>query len=202
MPNRNIILIQPILDIAAMTQPSDFENESTPPQSKKSLPVILWVVAGLGCGCFGLILLGIIAAIALPSFLTSANKARQAEAKNNVGAMVRGQQAYQLEKGNFSQSIQDLGIVIQPETENYRYQIVPQSDKKSVMVTAQAKRETLKSYTGAVFIIKKDEKARTIAGICESDSPTTTPPTMPNVVSNGTNSVECPPGSRSLGNMQ
>lgn len=185
-----------------MTQPSDFENESTPPQSKKSLPVILWVVAGLGCGCFGLILLGIIAAIALPSFLNQANKARQAEAKNYVGSMLRAQQAYQIEKGTFSQSIQDLGLSIQPETENYRYQIVPQSGNKSVMITAQAKTEMLKSYTGAVFVIKKGQEARTIAGICESDSPTTTPPAMPNVVSNGTNSVECPPDSSPLGNMQ
>ncbi|HEY9597601.1 MAG TPA: type IV pilin-like G/H family protein, partial [Cyanophyceae cyanobacterium] len=181
---------------------SDFENEPTPAQSKKSLPVILWVVAGLGCGCFGLILIGIIAAIALPSFLNQANKAKQAEAKNYVGSLIRAEQAYQLEKGTFSPSIKDLGIGIEPETLNYRYQIEAQSDKKSVMITAQAKTETLKSYTGAVFIIKKGEEATTIGGICESDSPTTTPPAMPNVVSNGTNSVECAPGSRSLGNMQ
>lgn len=185
-----------------MTQSSDFENEPTPPQSKKSLPLILWIVGGLGCGCFGLILLGIIAAIVLPSFLGQVNKAKQVEAKNYVGSMIRAEQAYQLEKGTFSQSLKDLGIGIQPETENYRYQIVPQSDQKSVMVTAQAKGAGLKSYTGAVFIIKKGKEATTIAGICESDTPTTTPPAMPNVVSNGTNSVECPPGSRSLGNMQ
>jgi len=179
-----------------MTQPSDFEENPIPSQSKSSVPIIVWIFGCLGCGFFGFILLGIIAAIALPSFLSQANKARQAEARSLVGAMTRAQQAYHLEKGTFSNSIEGLGIGIRPETENYRYQIVSQPNNQNVMITAQAKGQTLKSYTGAVFAIKKGEAVTTVTGICETDRPTSTPPTMPKLTSNGLASVECPPGSQ------
>jgi type II secretory pathway pseudopilin PulG len=181
-----------------MTQPSDFEENPIPSQSKSSVHRILWIFGCLGCGFLGFIFLGIIAAIALPSFLSKANKARQAEARTFVGAMTRAQQAYHLEKGTFSNSIEGLGIGIRPETENYRYQIVSQPNNQNVMITAQAKRQSLKSYTGAVFAIKKGETVTTITGICETDNPTTTAPTMPKLTSNGLQSVECPPGSQSV----
>ncbi|HIK54809.1 MAG TPA: prepilin-type N-terminal cleavage/methylation domain-containing protein, partial [Synechococcales cyanobacterium M55_K2018_004] len=45
-----------------------------------------------------IIIIGILSAIALPSFLNQANKARQSEASTYVGSMNRGQQAYYLEK--------------------------------------------------------------------------------------------------------
>jgi type IV pilus assembly protein PilA len=180
-----------------MTQPSDFEQEPLPPESKSSIPTVLLILGGLGCGCFGLIvLLGIISAIALPSFLTQASKAKEAEARSNVGAMTRAQQAYHLEKGSFSNSIEGLSLGIRPETENYRYQIVPQPGSKSVMMTAQAKSETLKSYTGAVFAINKGGEVTTVTGICVSDRAATTPPAMPKLSSDGSGSVECPPGSK------
>ncbi|AFZ16870.1 type IV pilin-like G/H family protein [Allocoleopsis franciscana] len=181
-----------------MTQPSDFETPPGQAESKKSFPIILWIIGGLGCGCFGLIILGIIAAIALPSFLNQANKARQAEARNNVHSMVRGQQAYHIEKGTFSKSIEELGLGIRPETENYRYQIVPQAGNKSVMITAQAKDALLKSYTGAVFTTKKGQEVATVSGICETMTPSTTPPAMPKFTANQSSPVECPPGSQPL----
>lgn len=182
-----------------MTHSSDFENEPVPSESKSSIPTILLILGGVGCGCFGLLLLlGIISAIALPSLLSQANKAKQAEAKQYVGSILRGQQAYQLEKGIFSKSIEELGVGIKPETVNYRYQIVPQAGNKSVMITAQAKTATLKSYTGAVFAIKKGQDVVTVGGVCESDTLTTTPPAMPKFTGNESNPVECPPGSKVL----
>jgi type II secretory pathway pseudopilin PulG len=48
-----------------------------------------------------IIIIGILAAIALPSFLNQANKAKQSEAKTYVGSMNRGQQAYFLENDTF-----------------------------------------------------------------------------------------------------
>lgn len=182
-----------------MTQSSDFENEPVPSESKSPIPTVLLILGGVGCGCFGLfILLGIISAIALPSLLSQGNKAKQAEAKQYVGSILRGQQAYQLEKGTFSKSIEELGVGINPETVNYRYQIFPQAGNKSVMITAQAKTTTLKSYTGAVFAIKKGQDVVTVTGICETDTPTTTPPAMPKFTGNESNPV-CPSGSKSLG---
>lgn len=182
-----------------MTQPSDFETPPGQAESKKSFPTILLIIGGLGCGCFGLIIiLGILAAIALPSFLMQANKARQAEARNNVHSMVRGQQAYHIEKGTFSKSIEELEVGIRPETENYRYQIVPQAGNKSVMITAQAKDAMLKSYTGAVFTTKKGQDVATVSGVCETATPSITPPAMPKFTANESSPVECPPGSQLL----
>ena len=70
-----------------------------------------------------IIIIGILAAIALPSFLNQANKARQSEAKSSVGALNRAQQAYYLEKSQFSSSIELLGLGITTTTENYVYNI-------------------------------------------------------------------------------
>jgi type IV pilus assembly protein PilA len=47
------------------------------------------------------IIIGILAAIALPSMLNQASKARVAGAQNAVGAVNRAQQAYRLENANF-----------------------------------------------------------------------------------------------------
>lgn len=68
-----------------------------------------------------IIIIGILAAIALPSFLNQANRARQTEAVTNVGAINRGQQAYILEEDFFSNSISALGIGIKVESESYEF---------------------------------------------------------------------------------
>lgn len=47
------------------------------------------------------IIIGVLAAIALPNLLNQVAKGRQAEAKNNLGAINRAQQAYRLEKATF-----------------------------------------------------------------------------------------------------
>ena len=66
-----------------------------------------------------IIIIGILAAIALPSFLNQANKARQTEATTNVGAINRGQQAYVLEEAHFADRVSALGIGIKVESKNY-----------------------------------------------------------------------------------
>ncbi|MBW4493358.1 MAG: hypothetical protein KME26_09805 [Oscillatoria princeps RMCB-10] len=67
---------------------------------------------------------GILAVIALPSLLGQTPKAKQVEARNTIGAINRAQQAYQLEKGVFADSIEKLDLGIRRETTNYRYQII------------------------------------------------------------------------------
>ncbi|NJN73795.1 MAG: prepilin-type N-terminal cleavage/methylation domain-containing protein [Limnothrix sp. RL_2_0] len=68
-----------------------------------------------------IIIIGILSAIALPAFLNQANKARQSEAKQALGAINRGQQAYYLEKQLFSSNVFGLGLGLQLATENYSY---------------------------------------------------------------------------------
>ena len=131
---------------------------------------------------------------------TSENKAREAEGRQNLGAMNRSQQAYYLENSKFAPEIKELGIGINPETENYRYQVLPQANQnQSVMMTAQAQRPRLRSYTGAVFVVKTNGEDLTFAGICETDEPSSTPPAMPTAPRNGTSEIQCPAGSKLLG---
>ena len=47
------------------------------------------------------IIIGVLAAVALPNLLGQVAKGRQAEAKNNLGAINRAQQAHRLEEGTF-----------------------------------------------------------------------------------------------------
>ncbi|MDJ0706363.1 MAG: type IV pilin-like G/H family protein [Leptolyngbyaceae cyanobacterium MO_188.B28] len=68
-----------------------------------------------------IIIIGILAAIALPSFLNQASKARQAEAKQTLGAVVRGQQAYRLENPTFADEIAKLALGVKSQTKNYNY---------------------------------------------------------------------------------
>jgi prepilin-type N-terminal cleavage/methylation domain-containing protein len=47
------------------------------------------------------IIIGVLAAVALPNLLGQVSKGRQAEAKTNLGALNRAQQTYRLEKASF-----------------------------------------------------------------------------------------------------
>lgn len=125
--------------------------------------------------------------------------ARQSIARNNVGAMNRGQQAYHLETTKFSAELEKLGIGLSPETEYYTYRIVATDDRR-VINFARAKQPELKSYLGAVFVVQLESgEHTTYAQVCESDRPTSTrPATLPEFIAD-TGEVRCPSGFHTLG---
>lgn len=178
------------------------QNEPTPESSadgsssqsnSAAVPIILGCV---GCGCLGLIIVPILAAIALPSFLSQANRAREAEAKTFVSSMLRAQQAYHLENTAFAPTIADLGLGLPAEGTNYSYALEVQPDGTSVIITATAQSEGIKSYTGAVHAVGSDPAtALTGSQLCESDSPSSTPPAPPILTDPTLPTLECPPGS-------
>jgi type IV pilus assembly protein PilA len=168
---------------------------------KRGVSVWVWVLGGCGCAFFGIVLLGIIAAIALPSFLNQANKAKQAEAKTNVGSMTRAQQAYFLEKQKFATSWNDpqLGLGIPSESINYSYKIIPQPGKpKQIMISAVAKQPTLKSFAGAVFVVGSAKEATTVTQICQTDTVSEVAPTQIAAPTGLTDDPKCPAGSTAL----
>jgi prepilin-type N-terminal cleavage/methylation domain-containing protein len=68
------------------------------------------------------IIIGVLAAVALPNLLGQVAKGRQAEAKNNLGAINRAQQAYRLEEGTFGDyDAGNLSTTIQITGEFYDY---------------------------------------------------------------------------------
>lgn len=54
------------------------------------------------------IIIGILAAVALPNLLGQVGKARESEAKSNLGAMARAQQSYHYEKQVFANTLAKL----------------------------------------------------------------------------------------------
>lgn len=136
-----------------------------------------------------IIIIGILSAIALPSFLNQANKARQSEAQTYVGTINRGQQAYFLEENEFAPDLEALELGIS-DSENYEYatgvELVPEGVNATVTTTATPD-GVLKGYAGRVFVgIGDDNTATTLAVLCEG-----LPEQVPDVAG-VTTQEECP----------
>jgi len=133
-----------------------------------------------------IIIIGILSAIALPSFLNQANKAKQAEAKQYVGTLNRLQQAHYLEKNRFAANLTDLANPVPAETNNYQYTI---SDFPSDAINYGTSRSTaLRSYVGmtSVSLVTESSDATTTAILCESNTPGATPASNPKAPAAGT----------------
>lgn len=123
-----------------------------------------------------IIIIGILAAIALPSLLGQVNKAKQSEPKNNVGTLNRAQQAYQLEYSQFASTINELGVGLRSRTENYEYFITGPTDGV-IINQGVAHKPALKSYAGLVATFlptgadNPGSEVLTVALACESNAP-------------------------------
>ncbi len=127
-----------------------------------------------------IIIIGILSAIALPSFLNQAAKGRQSEAKQYVGTLNRLQQSNFAENGSFAQSLANLSNPVPSQTTNYTYGISAPSNTGSTASAANYSSPTtnagaVKAYTGGVFLttnIGANSEANTTAILCESVAPT------------------------------
>ncbi len=129
-----------------------------------------------------IIIIGILSAIALPSFLNQANKARASEAKTYAGSVNRAQQAYLLENPNFvtaQANFSQLGLGIKTQTENYTYNLAALGTAgvsvKAKPTTPAANSAILKGYGGFVAVGQTiaggTGEATTIAVLCETNNP-------------------------------
>ncbi|NER93588.1 MAG: prepilin-type N-terminal cleavage/methylation domain-containing protein [Symploca sp. SIO1B1] len=125
-----------------------------------------------------IIIIGILSAIALPSFLNQANKAKQSEARTYVGSMNRAQQAYYLENNEFADDANfgGLGLGVATQTENYTYEI-DGGGSDSVNATNRGKpmpaTAPIKAYQGLVALanVQATSEATTLAVLCEANQP-------------------------------
>lgn len=69
------------------------------------------------------IIIGVLAAIGIPSMLNQTSKARQAEAKTYIGALNRSHQTFYLENQRFAVDSNELDVGIPTETRSYTYSI-------------------------------------------------------------------------------
>ncbi|MEM7554959.1 MAG: type IV pilin-like G/H family protein [Cyanobacteria bacterium P01_A01_bin.84] len=125
-----------------------------------------------------IIIIGILSAIALPSFLNQANKAKQSEAKTITGSMNRAQQTYYLENNKFADkdTFGELGLGVKTQSENYDYKISGGGANKTLVTNQAQLRNTggpLKAYVGGVVIgtITQTSEATTLAVLCEGLKP-------------------------------
>jgi prepilin-type N-terminal cleavage/methylation domain-containing protein len=135
------------------------------------------------------IIIGILSAIAMPSFLSQAAKTRQSEAKNSTGTLNRAQQAYYLENQIFADDVTTLSVGV-VNSNSYNYLVIGNDLINQVAHLATAQQADLKSYAGGVF--KSANNQTTQAILCEANSagnsPINTPP----------NSSACANGSQRM----
>ena len=114
-----------------------------------------------------IIIIGILSAIALPSFLNQANKARQSEAKQYIGSLNKGQQAYFTQEGNFTSDIEALGVGISTATENYKY--VCTGTSETALCSGNAVNPAvLFSYGGLVYLTGVGGSKTSRSVLCET----------------------------------
>ncbi|MBD0347059.1 MAG: type IV pilin-like G/H family protein [Coleofasciculus sp. Co-bin14] len=120
-----------------------------------------------------IIIIGILAAIALPSLLSQVNKGKQAEARQNIGSANRAQQAYFLEGNTFTTDFVQLGLGIKTQTVNYRYTLKSTTPAAFVKNLALANGQTLKSYVGLNYTTNLGTttgEVGTLALLCETNA--------------------------------
>lgn len=145
-----------------------------------------------------IIILGILAGIALPSLLSQTAKAKQAEAKHNIGLINRVQTAYRAENSGFATSFDILatGTMFGADTHNstnYTYNLVATQDTSKITVTNQD--SSLKMYQGGTVRFVNANKQGVISSIiCEaisSGSGTSVSPTLDSTATNQTAAISC-----------
>ncbi len=111
------------------------------------------------------IIIGVLAAVALPNLLGQVGKARESEAKSTIGALNRAQQARYTEKGAFEAStINNLEVPVNTSstsTQNYYYYSVATEGKQLANGINRASNGT-KDYGGGVAYNSTDRTFSTV----------------------------------------
>jgi type IV pilus assembly protein PilA len=117
------------------------------------------------------IIIGILAAVALPNMLIQVGKARESEAKNNLSSLGQSQQAYFIQKATFADQINKLDIHISPNG-YFTYPDPSTANSSLVKHTAtnpNAVVQATKNYAMGVYFVSGDFgivlcKSNTIGG--------------------------------------
>jgi prepilin-type N-terminal cleavage/methylation domain-containing protein len=120
-----------------------------------------------------IIIIGILSAIALPSFLNQANKAKQTEAKQYISSYNKGQQAYYAEQGSFITDIANVGLLglgVKTSTQNYTYAMGGGTVGGNSAATTfnSSTGAGLKGYAGVVYLTLADNALTSQTVLCQS----------------------------------
>jgi type IV pilus assembly protein PilA len=136
-----------------------------------------------------IVIIGILAAIALPHFLNNTAKAKQSEGKQNIGLVNKLQNTYREQNKSFASTFDILVIGsiaggATGSTTNYIYKIGGSADTATITATAQD--AALKGYSGAGIRYSNSQNMSVIGTImCETilnGTSTTSIPDISNVL--------------------
>jgi prepilin-type N-terminal cleavage/methylation domain-containing protein len=101
------------------------------------------------------IIIGVLAAVALPNLLSQVGKARESEGKTTVGSVNRAQQAYHFERQTFANGVDltaaqnSLGVVVRPEF--YTFSVTGTgSAAEIVAIASNAINIGVRNYAGGI----------------------------------------------------
>jgi type IV pilus assembly protein PilA len=148
-----------------------------------------------------IIIIGILAAIALPNFMNQTAKAKQSEAKQNVALVNKTQTNFRSEKNTFATTYNDLAVNAlkgsqTDSTSNYSYTLAGATDSMTILATSRD--SALKSYNGGATRFANASSESVITSIiCEANAPAKDTNAAPDL---GTASaVVCSSGYTALG---
>ncbi|MBW4691830.1 MAG: type IV pilin-like G/H family protein [Lyngbya sp. HA4199-MV5] len=122
-----------------------------------------------------IVIVGVLSAIALPSFLNQASKAKETESKQYIGSLNRAHQAYFLEKNTFTDDFSLLGLGIKTQTTNYTYAIDDNTSTAATNVSYPQNTLSLRAHVGGVSVGSTTGAAggelTTLAVLCQSQKP-------------------------------
>jgi type IV pilus assembly protein PilA len=107
-----------------------------------------------------IVIIGILTAISIPSFLNQTAKAKQTEAKQNIAVVIRSQQLRYSEQSSFAPTFDELALGNLRGTTNstatgfYIYDLAAGGGNMTrlMTITASTQDSNLKSYSGALAI--------------------------------------------------
>jgi type II secretory pathway pseudopilin PulG len=184
---------QTVTNPVRSSEPSAYPGKGSQQDSRKpkfKLKTWQWATLGSLCG------LGILSAVALPTFFNQEVKAKQYEATSNLGSFGREQQAYFLEHYSFStEGWEELEQYLRSnirESQLYIFDSYNPTDTQ-VIGTASAREDGLRSYSIINYLVQSaDGQITSFVAMCETDKPTRVPPQAIQLFEQG---GTCPLGS-------
>lgn len=103
------------------------------------------------------IIIGVLAAVALPNLLAQVGKARESEGKTTVGSVNRAQQSYHFEKQTFAPATTDievagnaLGVVVAPEFYSFAIAANAGADAQVTTTALDGVNDGVRNYSGGI----------------------------------------------------
>ena len=116
------------------------------------------------------IIIGVLAAVALPNLLSQVGKARETEIKNAVGTINRSQQAYHFERQTFADTTAKLGLSLDNQyIDNLNISASSAASATVRPENTQATDDGTRAYAGGIFYATGNYTQI----MCASDEPAT-----------------------------